>query len=214
MALELEMRDRVAESHEGKKVNESQQAVHQINWQRSRYVYDLYYEDERIDKSVYDYCVETKQVDALLMAKWKKSGYENLCSTYAINSRNFKFGTVSMCRVPEKSLGEGVQVKDPITGCLGCASGNKNTNIFGNKYGQRLSWVQLYREGLAYSRQESAGEQESGTDPDSVWASEEEYALVMLDGVELEADAEASEAQEQEQEQEVVNASKRQRRSE
>lgn len=33
------------------------------------------------------------------MAKWKKPGYERLCSTYVINSKNYKFGTVSICRV-------------------------------------------------------------------------------------------------------------------
>lgn len=33
------------------------------------------------------------------MAKWKKPGYERLCSTYVINTKNYKFGTVSICRV-------------------------------------------------------------------------------------------------------------------
>lgn len=40
-----------------------------------------------------------KLVDGPLMAKWKKPGYERLCSTYVINSKNYKFGTVSICRV-------------------------------------------------------------------------------------------------------------------
>lgn len=39
--------------------------------------------------------------DGPLMAKWKKPGYERLCSTYVINSKNYKFGTVSICRVSE-----------------------------------------------------------------------------------------------------------------
>lgn len=33
------------------------------------------------------------------MAKWKKPGYERLCSTYVINTKNYKFGTTSICRV-------------------------------------------------------------------------------------------------------------------
>ena len=85
-------------------VTESQWPVHQISWQRSRYIYDLYYTYNKISKEVYDYCVSNKIVDPALMAKWKKPGYERLCSTYAINPRNYKFGTVSICRVPKSSL--------------------------------------------------------------------------------------------------------------
>lgn len=42
--------------------------------------------------------VPQKLVDGPLMAKWKKPGYERLCSTYVINTKNYKFGTVSICR--------------------------------------------------------------------------------------------------------------------
>ena len=83
---------------------ESQWPVHQINWQRSRYIYDLYYVYNKISREIYDYCVSNKIVDPALIAKWKKPGYERLCSTYAINPRNYKFGTVSICRVPKSSL--------------------------------------------------------------------------------------------------------------
>ena len=85
-------------------LSESQWPVHQISWQRSRYIYDLYYVYKRISREVYDYCVINKIVDPALIAKWKKPGYERLCSTYAINPRNYKFGTVSICRVPKSSL--------------------------------------------------------------------------------------------------------------
>jgi bud site selection protein 31 len=86
---------------------------------------------------VYDYCVRNKLVDPALIAKWKKPGYERLCSTYVINTKNYKFGTVSICRVPKHSLGADTIVEDPVTGCLGCASGpGGQRNIFGNKYGE------------------------------------------------------------------------------
>lgn len=122
--------------------------VHQINWQRSRYVYDLYYQHRKISKKVYDYCVKNKLVDGALIAKWKKSGYEKLCSTYVINSNNYKFGTTSICRVPLKDRGpEQMTAQDPTTGCRGCASGvGQPRNIFGNKYGQNLAAVQIARE--------------------------------------------------------------------
>lgn len=148
-ALENELRDKVKESNAGKRNTESIWPVHQINWQRTRYVYDMYYTYHRISKAVYDYCLKNKIADAMLIAKWKKPGYERLCSTYVINPANYKFGTTSICRVPIKDRGEMQKnAQDPTTGCLGCASGKGAgpRNIFGNKYGQNLAAVQIARE--------------------------------------------------------------------
>lgn len=147
-ALDNELRDKVKESALGKRKTESQWPIHQINWQRSRYVYDMFYIYNRISKKVYDYCIKNKIIDALLIAKWKKPGYENLCSTYVINPANYKFGTTSICRVPKRDRNSlNLLAQDPTTGCLGCASGNDNIrNIFGNKYGQNLAAVQISRE--------------------------------------------------------------------
>lgn len=147
-ALENELRDKVRESNANKRNTESMWPVHQINWQRSRYVYDMYYTHHKIEKKVYDYCIKNKLVDAALIAKWKKPGYERLCSTFVINSNNYKFGTTSICRVPLKDRSpEQLAAQDPTTGCRGCASGvGQPRNIFGNKYGQNLAAVQIARE--------------------------------------------------------------------
>jgi len=146
-ALDNEMRERVNESHEGYRKNESLWPVHQINWQRTRYVYDMYYKYGRISREVYDYCVRNRIIDSALAAKWKKPGYERLCSTYVINTLNYKFGTVSICRVPNFKLPPGTIVEDVTTGCRGCASGRGGMrNIFGNKYGQYLADIQVARE--------------------------------------------------------------------
>lgn len=148
-ALENELRDRVKESNAGKRNTESIWPVHQINWQKSRYVYDMYYTYQRIPRKVYDYCIKHKIVDTGLIAKWKKPGYERLCSTYVINPANYKFGTTSICRVPWSDRSETQRnAQDPTTGCLGCASGKDAgpKNIFGNKYGQNLAAVQVARE--------------------------------------------------------------------
>ena len=55
--LENEMRDKVAEGHEGKRKVESLWPVHQINWQRSRYVYDMFYKYKKIDRETYRRCI-------------------------------------------------------------------------------------------------------------------------------------------------------------
>jgi len=155
-ALENESRDKVRESNAGKRNTESMWPVWQINWQRSRYVYDMYYTHHKISKKVYDYCIKNKLVDAALIAKWKKPGYERLCSTYVINSNNYKFGTTSICRVPLKDRApEQLTAQDPTTGCRGCASGlGQPRNIFGNKYGQNLAAVQVAREKRAKEQEQ------------------------------------------------------------
>jgi len=148
-ALENELRDRVKDTNEGKRKAESLWPIHQINWQKSRYIYDMFYTHKRISRSVYDYCINQKLVDSSLIAKWKKPGYEWLCSTYVINPSNYKFGTTSICRVPLSDRSEDARMaQDPTTGCRGCASGKGAgpRNIFGRKYGQNLAAVQLARE--------------------------------------------------------------------
>lgn len=148
-ALEHELRDKIKETNEKKRKTESMWPVHQIGWQKSRYIYDMFYTYNRISRQVYDYCLKQKLVDAALIAKWKKQGYERLCSTYVINPTNYKFGTTSICRVPIKDRGlEQKTAQDPTTGCCGCASGKGagQRNIFGNKYGQYLAAVQVARE--------------------------------------------------------------------
>ena len=44
----------------------------------SRYIYDLYYEKEAISKQLYDYLLKNGYADAMLIAKWKKQGYEKV----------------------------------------------------------------------------------------------------------------------------------------
>lgn len=148
-ALEHELRDKIKDTNEKMRKIESVWPVHQISWQKSRYIYDMYYTYNRISKQVYNYCIQQKLVDAALIAKWKKPGYERLCSTYVINPTNYKFGTTSLCRVPlwDRST-EQKSAQDPTTGCIGCASGKGAAprNIFGNKYGQYLAAVQIARE--------------------------------------------------------------------
>lgn len=112
--LENELRDKVKESNLTKRKNESLWPVHQINWQKTRYIYDMYYTYHKISREVYQYCLDQKLVDAALIAKWKKPGYEKLCSTYVINPNNYKFNTVSICRVPYTNRSADQKtIKDP-----------------------------------------------------------------------------------------------------
>lgn len=154
-ALDRELREAVNAPHEGKRKGVSQWPIHQINWQRSRYIYDLYYKYKRISKQLYQYCIRNKLVDAALIAKWKKPGYDRLCSAHVINTSNQNFGTTSICRVPKQQLRAGQIVEDRLTGCRGCCSGKGGyRNIFGNKFGQYLAAIQVAREESAIAQGE------------------------------------------------------------
>ena len=128
----------------------------------------MYYTYHKISKQVYDYCIINKIIDNGLITKWKKPGYERLCSTYVINPKNYKYGTVSICRVPKQFLAPNTEIEDPTTGCRGCASGN-NTNIFKNKYGQYLAAIQITREEkLAYNKKKLDDFRKKGNDEDDI----------------------------------------------
>lgn len=166
-AIDNELRDRVNESHEGKRKAESQWPVHQLNWQRTRYIYDMHYKYDRISKEVVDHCLENKIIDGDLMAYWQTPGYDRLCSTFSVDTTNSKFGTVSVCRVPAKVLDDSQIVENPMTGCRGCASGVTTKNIFGNKYGEYLADIQVARELRAKARAEETNDEDEGGNSDA-----------------------------------------------
>lgn len=70
------MKDAENASHEGKKKQEALWPIFQISHQRSRYIYELYYEKEAISKQLYDWLLKNGYADGNLIAKWKKQGYE------------------------------------------------------------------------------------------------------------------------------------------
>ena len=137
------MKDAVNESHEGKRKHESTWPIHRIHYERSRYVYELYYTKQEISRELYvfqvnliskhvadfglgsyDFCIREKVVDGNLIAKWKKPGYEFLCSLAAINKGSTNFGTTNICRVPLR-LRSGKIAPSVLTGCISCASCDK-----------------------------------------------------------------------------------------
>lgn len=63
---------------------QAQWPVFQISNQRSRYVYDLYYEKEAISKELYNWLLKNGYADAMLIAKWKKQGYEKVSTNNSL----------------------------------------------------------------------------------------------------------------------------------
>jgi len=110
------------ETHEGKRKTEAVWPIMKITHQRSRYIYDLYYNREAISRELYDWLLEEKYADANLIAKWKKQGYEKLCCVRCVQSRDMNYGSACICRVPKAVLKGGTIVECVHCGCRGCAS--------------------------------------------------------------------------------------------
>lgn len=116
------MRDAVNEPHEGKRRNEATWQITKIHYERSRYIYELFYKKKAISRELYDFLLQEKWGDAALIAKWKKPGYEYLCSLQAIDRSNTNFRTTAICRVPLHLRKPGPQAPSVHTGCVSCAS--------------------------------------------------------------------------------------------
>jgi bud site selection protein 31 len=117
-----QMRDAVNEPHEGKRKNEATWPITRIHYERSRYIYELYYKKKAISRELYDFLLQEKWGDANLIAKWKKPGYEFVCSLQALDKKGTNFGTTSLCRVPLHLRKAGPQGPSVNTGCISCAS--------------------------------------------------------------------------------------------
>lgn len=120
--FETEMRSAERASHFGKRKVEAAWEIYKLHHRRSRYIYDLYHKDHAITKELYDYLLRVKTGDELLIAKWKKQGYENLCCLLCIATANTNFGTVCLCRVPKAKLDSNTFFQCNNCGCRGCAS--------------------------------------------------------------------------------------------
>mmetsp|Transcript_11556 Transcript_11556/g.26880 ORF Transcript_11556/g.26880 Transcript_11556/m.26880 type:complete len:279 (-) Transcript_11556:71-907(-) len=120
--FQAQMRDAVNEPHEGKRRNEANWKINRIHYERSRYIYELFYKKKAISRELYDWLLNEKWADAALIAKWKKPGYEYLCSLSAIDKKATHFGTNSICRVPLHLRKPGPQAPSVTIGCISCAS--------------------------------------------------------------------------------------------
>ncbi|KAK7733758.1 Component of the SF3b subcomplex of the U2 snRNP [Diaporthe eres] len=103
--------------------HEAQWPIFKVSHQRSRYIYELYYEKEAISKELYDWLLKNGYADAMLIAKWKKQGYEKLCCLRCVQTKETNFASTCICRVPRAQLKkEGQDIQCVSCGCRGCAS--------------------------------------------------------------------------------------------
>ena len=71
----------------------------------------------------YDFLVREKIADGALISKWRKPGYDYLCSMLAIDTRGTNFGTTALCRVPRAQRAPTARdAPSNLTGCVSCAT--------------------------------------------------------------------------------------------
>ncbi|KAJ9152099.1 Pre-mRNA-splicing factor cwf14 [Pleurostoma richardsiae] len=102
--------------------NQAKWPVFQISHQRSRYIYELYYEKEAISRQLYEWLLKNGYADAMLIAKWKKQGYEKLCCLRCVQTKETNFNSTCICRVPRAQMKEEQDIQCVSCGCRGCAS--------------------------------------------------------------------------------------------
>jgi bud site selection protein 31 len=83
----------------------------------------MYYRQQRISRDLYEFLVREKVADGALISKWRKPGFEILCSMSAIQRSGTNFGTTSICRVPLAQRA-GQVMPSVTTGCVSCVSGD------------------------------------------------------------------------------------------
>lgn len=110
--------------------------IFKITNEKTRYVFDLYYIEKTMSRKVFDWILKEKLVDTLLLAKWKKKGYEQLCCVRCINRKEFLTGDkVCICRVSTNGQSKAAKKKKKVKegegednavctlcGCSGCPS--------------------------------------------------------------------------------------------
>lgn len=124
--FDLLLKEAEISSHEGLRVKEGNWKIFQLHHQKSRYIYEMYYQQKVISRELYEYCLRTPNpiADVLLIGKWKKTGYERLCCLRCIQTQDTDYGTTCICRIPSGQLNSSQPIECASCGCTGCASGN------------------------------------------------------------------------------------------
>lgn len=140
--FENQLREAVNEDHNGLRKNETTWKIHRLHWEKNRFIFDLMYKRKVMKRELFDWLVRNKIADGPLIAKWRRPGYENLCSLLAIQKGATNFGGTSICRVPLKHRAAAQRISpNVVTGCISCAPGD-------SAYGGPIWWnTQLEEEG-------------------------------------------------------------------
>ena len=98
------------------------QAKMQANYDRSRYVYNLFYKNNNISRELFDFLIKNGYADQKLIQQWRKPGYEKLCCLECMKGQTSNFGGSCICRIPRSTIGDNVTFNCHECGCMGCST--------------------------------------------------------------------------------------------
>lgn len=122
--FEAQTREALNAPPDDKRRNEIAWPMHKLHYQKNRYLFDMHFKQHKISKKLLDYLIKEKLADGKLIAKWRRPGYERLCSLQVVTKSNMNFGGVGVCRIPLKQR-RGQILPNVLTGCVSCASGDR-----------------------------------------------------------------------------------------
>jgi bud site selection protein 31 len=96
--------------------------VHKLHYQKNRFLHDACYVYGTVSEALLKYLIKEKIADGALLAKWRKPGYDTVCSMAVLTRSNTNFGTVGICRTPLRDR-TGQIMPNVQTGCVCCVSG-------------------------------------------------------------------------------------------
>ena len=108
--------------------NQARQAhlhkILQIEHERSRMIFNIYYQDQEISTQLYRWLLRNKFANEKLIASWKKPGFERLCCLHFVGKAGeAAIKPACICRVPHDCLEEEkIGVACVSCGCTGCSS--------------------------------------------------------------------------------------------
>lgn len=121
--FESETREALNTPADDKRRNEITWPMHKLHYRKNRYLYEMHYKKREISKQLLDYLIHEKIADGKLISKWRRPGYETVCSLVAITKLNTNYKSVNICRVPLAQR-KGQILPNVLTGCVTCASGD------------------------------------------------------------------------------------------
>lgn len=120
---EMQLREALNDPPGEKRRTEITWPIHKIHYKKNRYLHDMHYKQHNISKKLLDFLIKEKIADGKLISKWRRPGYERLCSLQVITKSNMNYGGVGVCRIPLRDR-KGQIMPNVLTGCVSCASGD------------------------------------------------------------------------------------------
>merc|ERR1711976_1024194 len=104
---------------------ESSWKIHRIHWEKNLFIFDLMYRRKIMSKNMFEWLIKENMADRTLIEKWRRPGFNTICSLMAIQKSSHNYRTTSHCRVPIAQRPPQLAITPNVkTGCISCYAGH------------------------------------------------------------------------------------------